>query len=86
VATALEYRLHPVTDVLAGTLMYPDGRMPELLEAFVRFVAAAPDEMCCGSTRTSSRKGPRTIKKRRRAALTLTGPRVAPCTQRLRAG
>jgi hypothetical protein len=45
VATALEYRLHPVTDVLAGTLTYPAGRIPELLQAFVRFVAAAPDEM-----------------------------------------
>jgi FAD binding domain/Berberine and berberine like len=45
VATALEYRLHPVTDVLAGTLMYPAGRIPELLQAFVEFVAAAPDEM-----------------------------------------
>jgi hypothetical protein len=45
VATALEYRLHPVTDVLAGTLMYPAGRIPELLQAFVKFVAAAPDEM-----------------------------------------
>ena len=45
VATALEYRLHPVTDVLAGTLTYAAGRIPELLEAFARFVAAAPDEM-----------------------------------------
>lgn len=45
VATALEYRLHPVTNVLAGTLVYPAGRIPELLQAFVKFVAAAPDEM-----------------------------------------
>ncbi len=45
VATALEYRLHPVADVLAGTLVYPPGRIPELLQAFVMFVAAAPDEM-----------------------------------------
>jgi hypothetical protein len=45
VATALDYRLHPVTDVLAGTLIYPIGRIPELLQAFVKFVAAAPDEM-----------------------------------------
>ena len=45
VATALEYRLHPVTDVLAGTLAYPAGRIPELMQAFVEFVAAAPDEM-----------------------------------------
>jgi hypothetical protein len=41
----LEYQLHPVTEVLAGTLMYPAGRIPELLEAFVKFVAAEPDEM-----------------------------------------
>jgi FAD/FMN-containing dehydrogenase len=45
VVTRLEYRLHPVADVLAGTLMYPAGRIPELLQAFVKFVAAAPDEM-----------------------------------------
>jgi FAD/FMN-containing dehydrogenase len=44
VATALEYRLHPVTDVLAGTLLYPAGRIPDLLQAFVKFVATAPDE------------------------------------------
>jgi hypothetical protein len=45
VATALEYRLHPLTDVLAGTLVYPAGRIPELLEAFANFVATLPDEM-----------------------------------------
>jgi len=45
VVTALEYRLHPVGDVLAGTLMYSAGRVPELLEAYVKFVAAAPDEV-----------------------------------------
>jgi hypothetical protein len=45
VVTALEYQLHPVTDVLAGTLLYPPGRIPDLLQAFVKFVAAAPDEM-----------------------------------------
>lgn len=45
VATELEYRLHPVTDVLAGALLYPPGRIPELLEAFAKFVAAAPDEV-----------------------------------------
>ena len=45
VVTALEYQLHPVTDVLAGTLTYPPGRIPELLQTFVKFVAAAPDEM-----------------------------------------
>jgi hypothetical protein len=44
VVTALEYRLHPVGEVLRGDLMYPAGRIPELLQAFVKFVSAAPDE------------------------------------------
>jgi hypothetical protein len=45
VVTELAYRLHPVTDVLAGMLAYPAGRIPDLLQAFAGFVAAAPDEM-----------------------------------------
>jgi hypothetical protein len=45
VATQLEYRLYPVTDVLAGTMTYAAGRIPELLQAFATFVASAPDEM-----------------------------------------
>ena len=59
VATALEYRLHPVTDVLAGTLTYPPGRIPELLHAFVNFVEAAPDEMNVVSEVLPSQQGPR---------------------------
>ena len=45
VVTALEYRLHPVGEVLWGTLTYPAGRIPDLQEGFVKFVAAAPDEV-----------------------------------------
>jgi FAD/FMN-containing dehydrogenase len=45
VVTALEYQLHPVGNVLSGALMYPAGRIPELLQAFTKFLAAAPDEM-----------------------------------------
>ena len=45
VVTALEYQLHPVGEVLSGALMYTAGGIPELLQAFVKFVAAAPDEM-----------------------------------------
>ena len=45
VVTALEYDLHPVGEVASGALMYPTGRMPELLQAFSRFVEGAPDEM-----------------------------------------
>jgi hypothetical protein len=45
VVTALEYQLHPVDQVLSGALTYPAGSIPELLQAFVRFLAGAPDEM-----------------------------------------
>jgi hypothetical protein len=45
VVTVLEYQLHPVGDVLSGALMYPAGRIPELLQAFTKFLAGAPDEM-----------------------------------------
>ena len=59
VVTALEYQLHPVTDVLAGTLMYPAGRIPQLLQAFVKFVAAEPDEMDVLAQLLPSLRGPR---------------------------
>jgi hypothetical protein len=59
VVTALEYQLHPVTDVLAGTLMYPAGRIPELLQAFAKFVAAEPDEMDALAQLLPSERGPR---------------------------
>ena len=45
VVTALEYQLHPVDQVLSGALTYPAGRIPELLQAFTKFLAGAPDEM-----------------------------------------
>ena len=45
VVTAFEYQLHPVSEVLAGTLMYPRERIPEMLQAYVKFTGAAPDEM-----------------------------------------
>ena len=45
VVTGLEYQLHPVDQVLSGALTYPAGRIPDLLRAFVKFLAGAPDEM-----------------------------------------
>ena len=45
VVTALEYQLHPVDQVLSGALTYPHGRIPDLLQAFIKFLAGAPDEM-----------------------------------------
>ena len=59
VATALEYQLHPVTDVLAGTLTYPPGQIPERLQAFVKFVATAPDDMNVVGGVLPSERGPR---------------------------
>jgi hypothetical protein len=59
VLTALEYRLHPVGQVLSGALTYPVGRIPELLQAFVRFIAGAPDEMGAFAQLFPSEQGPR---------------------------
>ena len=59
VATQLEYRLYPLTDVLAGTLAYPAGRIPQLLEAFAKFVATAPDEMNVVGVVSPSEQGAR---------------------------
>ena len=45
IATALTYRLHPLTDVLGGVLVYAPGRTEMMLHAFAKFCATAPDEM-----------------------------------------
>ena len=58
VVTALEYQLHPVADVLAGSLTYAPGRIPELLEAFAKFVATEPDEMDALAQLFPSGQGP----------------------------
>ena len=57
VVTAFEYRLHPVGDVLSGTLTYQTG-IPELLEAFARFTRTAPDEMNVFGELLPSEHGP----------------------------
>lgn len=59
VVTSFAYRLHPVTDVLAGALLYPPGRISELLHAYIKFTAAAPDEMMVLGEVLPSEKGPR---------------------------
>jgi FAD/FMN-containing dehydrogenase len=45
VVTALEYQLHSIGQVVSGALTYPTGRIAELLQGFVRFLAGAPDEL-----------------------------------------
>src|SRR5579859_6590307 len=59
VVTALEYQLHPVEAVVSGALAYPVGRIPELLQAFVTFLAGAPDEMDAFAQLLPSERGPR---------------------------
>ena len=59
VVTALEYQLHQVGHVLSGALTYPAGRIPELLQAFVRFLVGAPDEMDAFAQLLPSEQGPR---------------------------
>ena len=44
---------------LAGVLVYPSGRVPDLLQAFGKFVAAAPDEMNVVGQVSQSPQGPR---------------------------
>lgn len=59
VVTSLEYQLHPVGEVVSGALTYPAGRIPELLQAFVKFLAAAPDEMDAFAQLVPSEQGRR---------------------------
>jgi hypothetical protein len=59
VVTALEYQLHPVGEVVSGALTYPAGRIPDLLQNFVRFLAGAPDEMDAFAQLLPSEQGPR---------------------------
>lgn len=59
VVTALQYQLHPVGKVMSGTLTYPAGRIPELLQAFIKFLASAPDEIDALAQLWPSEAGPR---------------------------
>jgi FAD/FMN-containing dehydrogenase len=45
IVTALEFALHPVTQVYGGNLFYPVERAREVLEAYAAWAAAQPDEM-----------------------------------------
>ena len=59
VVTAFEYRLHAVNEVLAGALIYPAGRISDLLQSYVKFTAAAPDELSATGLVLPSEHGPR---------------------------
>lgn len=59
VVTSLLYQLHPVGDVVSGSLTYPPGRIPDLLQALAKFLAAAPDELDVFAQLLPSEKGRR---------------------------
>ncbi|MFJ4467005.1 FAD-binding protein [Streptomyces sp. NPDC089424] len=48
VVTAMEFRLFPVTHLYAGALFFSGDHAREVLEAYGRFAAAAPDETTSG--------------------------------------
>ena len=45
VVTSFRYQLHPVGEVLAGMLLHPRDRAPELLAFHREFLAGSPDEL-----------------------------------------
>jgi FAD/FMN-containing dehydrogenase len=45
VVVSLEYRLHPLTTVLSGMLLYPLDQARAVLRRFNEFIATAPDEL-----------------------------------------
>jgi FAD/FMN-containing dehydrogenase len=48
VVTSFEFRLHPVgPQVLSGLIVHPFAQAKELLQAYRRIVAEAPDELTC---------------------------------------
>lgn len=49
IVVSLEYRLHPLTTVLSGMLLYPLDRARAVLRRFNEFIATAPDELTIAS-------------------------------------
>ena len=57
IVTAFEFRLHPLTRVLAGTLLYPRSRARDVLETFREQAEKAPDELTLGVVITTWHDG-----------------------------
>jgi FAD/FMN-containing dehydrogenase len=45
VVTSLEYRLHPIKDIVAGIFVFPLDRGRDLLQFFREYIGTAPEEM-----------------------------------------
>jgi FAD/FMN-containing dehydrogenase len=48
IVTAFEFRLHPLSTVVAGLLLFPMARARDVLEVFREQAPAAPDELTAG--------------------------------------
>ncbi|HEY7518914.1 MAG TPA: FAD-binding oxidoreductase [Methylomirabilota bacterium] len=57
IVTAFEFRLHPLTAVLAGTLLYPRSRARDVLDVFREQAEKAPDELTLGVVITTWHDG-----------------------------
>jgi hypothetical protein len=57
VATSLEFRLHPVGQVLAGLVIHPFAAAGDLFRFYREFTAATPPELACYAVLTSSPEG-----------------------------
>ena len=45
VVTSLEYRLHPIKDIVAGIFVFPLDRARDVFQFFREYIATAPEEM-----------------------------------------
>ncbi len=45
VVTSLEYRLHPIKDIMAGIFVFPQDRAREMFQFYREYVKTAPEEM-----------------------------------------
>jgi FAD/FMN-containing dehydrogenase len=52
IITSFRFRLHPVTTVLGGLLLYPMSRAREVFEVYRDCASAAPDELTLGALMT----------------------------------
>jgi FAD/FMN-containing dehydrogenase len=61
VVTSFEFRLHPVTSILGGMLVYPIDRANEVLRAFRDFNQTTPDAMTAFAAMLTSPEGDRIL-------------------------
>jgi FAD/FMN-containing dehydrogenase len=57
VVTSFEYRLHPVGPVLAGMVLYPIAKAPEVLRFYREYARGCPDELTAFAALMTSPEG-----------------------------